>query len=51
MTALSDEKHEGVMPVLINGLNLSASPFENYTTELMHMLKETEHVPGTDTSR
>ena len=27
-TALSDEKHEGVMPVLINGLNLSVSPFE-----------------------
>ncbi len=50
-TALSDEKHEGVMPVLINGLNLSASPFENYTTELMHMLKETEHVSGSDTSR
>lgn len=50
-TALSDEKHEGVMPVLINGLNLSASPFENYIGEFIHMLKETEHVPGSDISR
>src|SRR3989337_1719124 len=50
-TALSDEKHEGVMPVLINGLNLSVSPFENYTAELMHMLKETGHVSGSDISK
>src|SRR4030066_2009080 len=50
-TAMSDEKHEGVMPVLINGLNLSASPFENYTSEFMHLLKETEHVSGPDTNR
>src|SRR3990170_1114357 len=49
-TALSDEKHEGVMPVLINGLNLSVSPFENYTTELMHLLQETEHVSGSETN-
>lgn len=48
-TALSDEKHEGVMPVLINVLNLSASPFENDISEFIHMLKETEHVPGSDT--
>src|SRR4030066_2437519 len=50
-TALSDEKHEGVMPVLINGLNLSVSPFENYVNELIPMLKETEHVSGSETNR
>src|SRR3989304_5721365 len=50
-TALSDEKHEGVMPVLINGLNLSVSPFENYVDELIPMLKETGHVSGSDTNR
>ena len=50
-TALSDEKHEGVMPVLINGLNLSVSPFENYTSEFMHLLKETEHVSGSDINK
>ena len=50
-TAMSDEKHEGVMPVLINGLNLSVSPFENYVDELIPMLKETGHVSGPDTNR
>ena len=50
-TALSDEKHEGVMPVLINGLNLSVSPFENYVDELIPMLKETGHMSGSDISK
>ena len=33
-TAISDEKREGIAPVLINELNLSAKPFENGLPEL-----------------
>ncbi len=50
-TALSDEKHEGVMPVLVNGLNLSVSPFDNDISEFIHMLKESEPVTVSDTGR
>lgn len=39
-TALSDEKHEGLFPLLINELNLSSLPFESDIDELMERLKE-----------
>jgi|GEM_PF-637481 len=39
-TALSDEKREGILPLLINQLNLSIKPFQNSIDELMEGLKE-----------
>lgn len=39
-TALSDEKHEGIVPVLANGMNLSTIPFENGIADLMDNLQE-----------
>lgn len=42
-TALSDEKHEGVMPLLINETNLSIMPlFGNSIDGIMEKLKEAE---------
>jgi hypothetical protein len=39
-TALSDEKHEGIVPVLINGLNLSTTPLESAFGQVLENLRE-----------
>lgn len=36
-TALSDEKHEGIMPVLVNEMNLSSMPFKSDIIELIEL--------------
>ncbi len=36
-TALSDEKHEGIMPVLVNEMNLSSMPFKSDIIELKEL--------------
>ena len=41
-TALSDDKHEGIMPVLINNMNLFAMPFENSLDEFTDRIKEAD---------
>ena len=51
-TALSDEKHEGILPVLINGLNLSVVPYENNISELSDVLRELESdIPGFNSAK
>ncbi|MBI5408505.1 MAG: hypothetical protein HZA14_03975 [Nitrospirae bacterium] len=39
-TALSDEKHEGVLPVLINCMNMSTMPLTGGSDEIIEGLKE-----------
>lgn len=39
-TAVSDEKHEGIVPVLINGMNLSTIPLEGAFDEVLKNLQE-----------
>lgn len=39
-TALSDEKHEGIIPVLINEVNLSSQIYNNYIPELKELKME-----------
>ena len=41
-TALSDEKQEGIFPLLINELNLSTSPLEYDRSEMIERLKESD---------
>lgn len=52
-TALSDEKHEGIVPILINTLNRSIMIFENEIGDILMNLNPTDtdsevHCPTTD---
>ncbi len=44
--ALSDEKHEGILPLLINELNLSSVTLESNISDLMSDLKGPDPVQG-----
>jgi len=45
-TAVSDEKNEGILPVLINSMNLSVAPFENSINDIAERLKEVDFTQG-----
>ena len=41
-TALSDDKHEGIIPVLINNMNFFVTPFENGLDEFTDRIKKAD---------
>lgn len=49
--ALSDERHEGVIPILINELNLSTIPYKHESVELNEAVEGLEDLERHDTKK